>query len=523
MAKEVLSALPYDLEAEQSVLGSMLIDVELQFEIRSKLKVEDFYLESHKLIFDGICSVLDSNRPVDVVTLTDEMAKTPVSSGKKRKADIASLAREMENNTTLQKAGGIEYLYELTRATPSAANYEYYLEIVKRDSTLRKLIRSADEIIKDARNSKDITTSVSFAEKSIFDISEQLDTSSLTNLYNNVDDVIEEYTKIQNDKNYLQGVNTGFTTYDYMTNGLHKGNLVIIAARPSVGKTTFVMNMVEHMATKQNSVCAVFALEMTKKELTERMIASLSGVPSNLAKKGKLEKEDWSKIWTAKKLLSKTNIYIDDTSNTTFPEILSKCRRLKAEKGRLDVIVVDHIQLMNAVKPNESRQAEITEISRGLKMIAKDLNVPVIALSQLSRAVEKSGRKPILSDLRESGAIEQDADVVMFIHRPNMTGEINEDEGKNQNKSQFDANANQDIAEIIVAKNRSGARGSFSVLFKGDVSRFFNIDNSIVEPDDTYNNKNSGLSQIVSDGDYDSQTPTENFDYQEEKGVDDVF
>lgn len=495
MANNVISALPYNLEAEQSILGSILIDKELQYEIRAQLKRDDFYMESHKLVFDSICSVLDASKPVDLVTLTDNMAKTR-SKNKKRvrgNVDVVSLAEDMESKTTLEKAGGIEYLSALSLATPSAANYEYYLSIVKRDSTLRKLIRSAEEIIKDAKLSTDSTKSLALAESRIYEISEQLDTSSLTNVKENVDEVIEMFSKIQQDKNYNQGLKTGFTVYDKMTKGLHNGNLVIVAARPSVGKTTLVMNIVEHVAIKSNAVCAVFALEMTKNELAERMIYSLSGVPSEVQKEAKLETKDWQKIWNAKKLIEQAEMYIDDSSIVTVPDILSKCRRLKSIKGKLDLIVVDHIQLMTAVKSNDSRQAEITEISRGLKMIAKELDVPVIALSQLNRDGEKKGTKPVLSNLRESGAIEQDADVVMFIHRPDRTpeGAENPDAVK------------KDETEIIIAKNRSGPIGSFNLMFKGELSKFVNVvyneSNMVIPPENHSQNTFTNLGDAIFD------------------------
>ncbi len=480
MAKEI-NSLPYNLEAEQSLLCSILIDRDMQYEIRAKLKTEDFYVESHKLIFEGICSVLDGNKPVDVITLTDEMSKTPTTN-QKRRVDVATLAKEMEIKTTLQNAGGIDYLIELTTVIPSSANYEYYLEIVKRDSTMRKLIKGAGDIIADATYSTDSRSSIAKAEKIIYDISEQLETSSLTQAKENTMEVVEYFANIQNDKNFMQGMNTGFTMFDKLTRGLHRGNLVIVAARPSVGKTTFVMNVVEHVALKSDAVCAVFALEMTKKELVERMMYSISGVSSENIRQGVMSNEEWHAVWDAQKLIDSTDIYIDDTSMTTVPDILSKCRRLKNIKGKLDLIVVDHIQLMNAVKPNDSRQAEITEISRGLKMIAKELDVPVIALSQLNRSVEKVGRKPILSDLRESGAIEQDADIVMFIHRPEMTPEGKSEDGQVQKKGE---------TEIILAKNRSGALGNFNVLFKGEQSKFVNISYNVEPQGYQQNGQNS--------------------------------
>ena len=444
-------ALPYNLEAEQSLLGSILIDMELQFEITSKLKEDDFCLESHKLIFSAMYDILSKNKPIDLVTLSDELDK----------------------RSTLDKAGGMDYLTELTRATPSASNYEYYYDIVKRDSTLRKLIRGAKKIESEAEESKDYLRSVAFAEKAIYDISEQLDTSTMANINDAFPGILDKFEKIQKDKNYFQGLKTGFTGLDNLTNGLHAGNLIILAARPSVGKTTFAMNIVENVAIKTKAVCAVFALEMTKEELAQRMLCSVSNVSAQDALKGKLEDDDWQRLWQAQKLLSETNIIVDDTSMTTCPEILSKCRRLKSRLGRLDLIVVDHIQLMNATKQSDSRQQEVTEISRGLKMIAKELDVPVIALSQLSRLVtSRKGQKPMLSDLRESGAIEQDADIVMFIHRPDLTAD---------DKEKAEGKYKDGVAEIILAKNRSGACDSFELVFKGEKSKFINMPSSYIE------------------------------------------
>ncbi len=444
MQQEKSNVMPYNLEAEQSVLGSILIDQELQYEIISKLKENDFYLESHKLVFDAMYKITSANVPVDFVTLSDMM----------------------EKSATLEKAGGIDYLTVLARITPSAANYEYYLEIVKRDSTLRRLIRSAEDIIKEAKNSSDFVRSVSFAEKKIYDISEDLDNTTLTNINTAFSGILEKFEKIQKDKNYLQGLKTGFTGLDNLTNGFKPGNLVILAARPSIGKSTLAMNIVENVALRENAVCAVFALEMTVAELAQRVMCSVSKVSNQDALKGKLQDEDWQKLWQAQKVLTPTNIYVDDTSMTTCPEILSKCRRLKSRLGRLDLIVVDHIQLMNAVKSSDSRQQEITEISRGLKMIAKELSVPVLALSQLSRLVTgRKGQKPVLSDLRESGAIEQDADIVMFIHRPDLAAEEKElEQGK----------VKKNVAEIILAKNRAGACDSFELIFQGEKSKFIN-------------------------------------------------
>ena len=496
MAQQVNNALPYSLEAEQSVLGSILIDGDVQFEIASKIKADDFYVESHKIIFRAMMDILADAKPVDLVTLIDVLSKTPSVKYDKKSAN-SELISNAEKKSMLEKVGGIEYLTELSKVTPSAANYEYYLEIVKRDSVLRKLIKCSDSISKDAKSSDNGSRSLAYAEKLIYDISEELDTSSLTDVNEHVDGVLETFQKIQSDKNYLQGLHTGFTALDDLTNGLHKGNLIILAARPSVGKTTLAMNIVENVAIRHNAVCAVFALEMTKAELTERMLCSIGGVSGEKAKKGRLDSDEWKKLWDAQKILNKSKIFIDDTSMTTVPDILSKCRRLKSmQGGKLDLIVVDHMQLMNAVKTSESRQSEITEISRGLKMIAKELEVPVIALSQLNRASETGKRRPQLSDLRESGAIEQDADIVMFIHRPDRaTTEDNDIKPLSRAE-----------AEIILAKNRSGACESFKLLFKGEQTKFVNIVYNAPDEAPSYMTKQTPSKEPIDDG-YDPTVP----------------
>ena len=500
MAKEINNTLPYSLEAEQSVLGSILIDNEVQFDIASRLRPEDFYIEAHKFIFSAMTEIMGESKPVDFVTVVDVLSKMPSIKYDKKKNDNLDFIATAEKKTMLERVGGIDYITEILRSTPSAANYKYYLDIVKRDSVLRKLIRCSESITKDARSSDDDKKSVAYAEKLIYDISEELDTSSLTNINMHIGDVLTMYENIQSDKNYLQGLNTGFTRFDQLTNGLHKGNLIILAARPSVGKTTLAMNIVENVAVRHNAVCAVFALEMTKTELSERMICSISGVSSQKAKQAKLGSEDWKKLWDAQKIINSTRIFIDDTSMTTAPEILSKCRRLKSlNDGQLDLIVVDHIQLMNSVKTTESRQSEITEISRNLKMIAKDLQVPVIALSQLNRASETGKRKPQLSDLRESGSIEQDADIVMFIHRPDRAPT---EDGSNQPQNRVEA-------EIILAKNRSGACESFKLLFKGEQTKFVNIDYHSPEPPEYLSSKKSTVQDVEEDFDdgFDADIP----------------
>lgn len=456
--------MPYNLEAEQSLLACILLDQIVQIDLISQLKVDDFLVPSHKTIFSCMKEIMAENKPVDLVTLSDLLQK----------------------NGKLESIGGIAYLTEITKIIPSSANYDQYLSIVSRDGILRRLIKSSNLIIEDSVKSTDSAHSLSYAEKLIFDIRDNDERHNLERLgevrLNKVDgkeqnqsyfdDVLNKFEKLQKDKNYYTGLKTGFTQLDYVTNGLHKGNLIILAARPSVGKTTLAMNIVENVALKENAVCAVFELEMTKVELAQRMLCSVGEVPMDSALKGKLEEKDelgFKKLWQAKKLLGDTKIYVDESSNVTPQDILNRARRLKMRQGgRLDLIVVDHLQLMQSAKKAESRQQEVTEISRNLKMIAKELECPVVALSQLSRQIaQRKGGKPVLSDLRESGAIEQDADLVVFLHKPDA------DSGNRPSVQ---------MTDIIIAKNRNGVCTEFPLLFKGDYCKFVNPTNFSGEP-----------------------------------------
>ena len=443
MTMEKLNAMPYNLEAEQSLLGCIIIDQENQTEITNGLYEDDFYVPSHKVIYSAMEGIAASNKPIDIVTLSDAL----------------------EKSANLEKVGGISYLTTIARSTPSASNYNYYLDIVKRDGVLRRLIKAAEGISKEARSSTDSDSALSSAEKAIFDISEHLDTSSLEDLKGSYNEVLDKFEKIEKNKDYTSGLKSGYPGIDALTNGFSKGALIILAARPSIGKTTLALNFATNIALRQNAVVALFALEMTKDELAQKMMCSIANVRMDNAVKGKLTEEDWLKLWNAKKELDSARIFVDDTSMTTPKAVLSKCRRLKSRQG-LDLVIIDHIQLMEANNKNPTnRQQEITEISRALKMMAKELNVPVIALSQLSRLVTgRKGKRPMLSDLRESGAIEQDADIVMFIHRPDLAPDMEKE------KASGEIIAN--MAEIIFEKNRSGERGDVKLLFKGEFSKF---------------------------------------------------
>ncbi|MBQ9710264.1 MAG: replicative DNA helicase [Clostridia bacterium] len=458
MANEKFSALPYNLEAEQSLLGCILVDLEIQLETVSELREEDFYTDSHKLIFNAMKDIARVNKPIDIVTLSDMM----------------------EKNATLEKAGGMDYITTIVQSMPSSANYRQYLSIVKRDSTLRRLIRSSELIIKDAKNSTDSKKSLEFAEGEIFKISEENETSSLLPLADFYDPLLADLEHLERDKDFNRGLKTGFNHLDNLTNGFKKGNLVILAARPSCGKTTLALNMIEHVAIKEKKVCAMFALEMTREELAQKLLCSIGKVKMDSLQKGRLSEDDengWKRMWEAKKRLKEAPIYVDDSPANTIPAMISKCRRLKATHG-LDFIVVDHIQLIYPDhRTAENRQQEVTEISRGLKVMAKELGVPVLALSQLSRGVEQRKGKPVLSDLRESGSIEQDADIVMFIHRPDKSATAQE---------LASGLVEKNVAEVILQKNRSGELGTVKLLFKGEFSKFVNISNYQLEEPGEY-------------------------------------
>ena len=444
--------MPHSLEAEQALLGCLLLDTRIQVEVAAFLKEEDFYAESHKYIFSAMEQIIKLNQPVDLVTLTDALEKMG----------------------TLEKAGGITYIAELTNVMPSSANYQRYLDIVTRDSLMRKLIKGSAQIIEECKTSADKATALSYAEKTVYEISTQADTSEMVRIDKVIPDVMSKLDELATDKSSLKGIKTGYFGLDNIINGLHPSDLMILAARPAVGKTSFAMNIVENVALQGYS-CAVFSLEMGKEQIAERMLCSVAGVSMENAKKGKLNKTEWLKIAQAKEKLSKAKIFIDDSAVIRPRELISKCRRLKSRSG-LDLVMVDYIGLMTPDKTrnSDSRQNEISDISRSLKILAKELNVPVLALSQLNRAVETRKGRPQLSDLRESGAIEQDADIVMFIHRP--------DKGATE-KELAEGKVQKNVAEILIEKHRSGPTGMVKLYFKGECTKFLNLNEETGEPD----------------------------------------
>lgn len=439
--------LPNNLEAEQAVLCSAMNDQEACINIVAKLNPEDFYSASHKTIFSAICELYKDNKPVDMVTLSDQL----------------------ESKDQLEEVGGVSYISVIYNTLPSSAYYASHVDVVKKNSVLRQLIASSNKIIRNAYTGED-GDPLGFAEKSIFEIAEKGQVSALENIAETLPLVMENFEDIHKDGGKVKGIPTGFYQLDRMTNGLQKGALIIVAARPSVGKTSLAMNIVTNAAIEAGAKCAVFSLEMGKDQLAQRMLCSVANVDMSKALHGELTEQDWTKLWKAHKTLSECKIYADDSSLNTPSQILSKCRKLKRERG-LDLIMIDYLQLMTGDGKSDNRQTEVGEISRKMKVLAKEINVPVILLSQLSRAVEQRQNKlPVLSDLRESGQIEQDADMVIFIHRPDK------DNAATENVSQKKEQSKDFNVQLIVAKHRAGELGSIPLAWVGSRVSFVNLD-----------------------------------------------
>ncbi|MBQ2769578.1 MAG: replicative DNA helicase [Clostridia bacterium] len=447
MANEV-NTMPYNRDAEMALLGCLLIDNDIASELVEKLSEEDFYQESHKFIVRAMQKVFAERKPVDLVTVADRL----------------------EGDAVLEKAGGITYLTDLAQITPSAANYKSYYDIIKRDSINRKLIRASRKIIESSMKGADETTALAFAEKSIYDISQETERSALLGMGEDaiIDDVLKKFEMLQSDPDSYKGIPTGFKRLDRITNGLQAGALIVLAARPGMGKTSLAMNLVENASLRAGKTCAVFSLEMPRQEIVQRLVCSYANVSMRNALSGELSAKEWKKLMLAGDQLKKSNIYIDDSSRVTPAEILSKCRRLKTTAGSLDLIMIDYIQLMSSGDPkyggSENRTQEVAAITRELKIMAKELSVPVIALSQLRRIQSK---EPQLSDLRESGAIEQDADIVMFISRPEAIATKEEIESGKIVKG---------AAELILAKHRAGEQGRVALKFIGEYTKFVDVD-----------------------------------------------
>jgi replicative DNA helicase len=434
-----IRSMPHNLDAEQSVLGSMLIDKTAISQAAETLNAEDFYRDSHKVIFSAIKDLYQKDTPIDMITLIDYLRSTD-------KLDVA---------------GGITYITEISNSVPSTANLNSYIQIVGDKSILRKLIRSSTEIIESSYNKQDdVDSVVDLAEKKIFNLSQQKNTSDFEPMNAVLERGFLEIERLFNNKGETTGIPSGFKDLDDKTSGFQKGDMVLIAARPSMGKTTFVLNLAQFAALRAGKSIAVFSLEMSKEQLAYKLLCAEANVDMLKLRTGNLEDRDWENIARASGPLAAAKIFIDDTAGISVMEMRSKCRRLKLEHG-IDMIVIDYLQLMSGSNP-DNRQQEVSEISRSIKAIAKEMQCPVIALSQLSRAPEqRADHRPMLSDLRESGSIEQDADLVMFLYRDEYYNK--ETEEKN-------------VAECIIAKQRNGPVGTVKLAWLGQFSKFGNLD-----------------------------------------------
>lgn len=432
---------PHDTEAEQAVIGSMLTDKDAIIAAIEVLKEDYFYREDNKTIYSAILNLYNRSEAVDIITV---------------KSELSSLGK-------LEAVGGLEYLAELPEKVPTTANVEKYIKIVEEKAILRKLIKTANEIISMGYDeTQEVDTIMDQAEKKIFDTMQEREQTGYTAIKDILVDTFIELEQLYNQKQHVTGITTGFIDLDEKTAGLHNSDLILVAARPAMGKSAFAINIATNAALKGHVGVAYFSLEMSKEQVTSRILCSEAMVDSNKVRTGTIDDEEWGKLANASGELSETQIYIDDTPGISITEIRAKCRKLKLEKD-IGLVVIDYLQLVQGTgKRGASREQEIAEISRSLKILAKEINVPVIALSQLSRAPEqRPDHRPMLSDLRESGSIEQDADIVIFLYRDDY---YNEDSEK------------KNIAEVIMAKHRAGSTGTVELLWLGNYTKFANID-----------------------------------------------
>lgn len=436
---DVFKIPPNNIEAEQSVIGSMLLDKNAISTVAEILRAEDFYKEAHGKIFEAIMELFDKDEPADLVTLVDSLRVKGV----------------------LDIIGGVTYLSNLAASVPTTANVKYYAKIVEEKATLRKLIKSSSELMDKCYSAaEEVPSILEKAEKDIFDISQKAMVHDFEPISKILERSFDEIDMLCKNKGAITGVPTGFTDIDRKTSGFQRGDLILVAARPSMGKTAFAINIAQNAATRHQKSVAVFSLEMSKEQLVQRMLCSEANIDMLKLRTGNLEDDDWGRLARSAGPLASAKMYIDDTPGISVTEMRSKCRRLKIEHG-LDLIVIDYLQLMSGRGRTENRQQEVSEISRSLKALAKEMDAPVIALSQLSRAPEaRADHRPMLSDLRESGSIEQDADVVTFLYR---------DEYYNKETDK------KNIAEVIIAKQRNGPTGTVELYFIGQYTKFQNI------------------------------------------------
>jgi replicative DNA helicase len=439
---------PQDIEAEQAVLGAIFLDADSIIDAMEIIEPQDFYRRSHQIIFQSMIQLNDRNESIDLITLK----------------------AEVEKSNSLEDIGGLTYLTELSQASPSSASIAYYAKIVDDKATLRNLIQTASRIVtKGFEQDEDVQSIVDQAEKSILEVSEKRNSNGFQSIADVLNRTIENIDQLAQNNEEITGLPTGYAALDKMTAGLQKEELIILAARPAVGKTAFALNIAQNVGTKTDRSVAIFSLEMGAESLVNRMLCAEGSIEASHLRTGQLSEEEWRNLIVAMGSLSNASIYIDDTPGIKISEIRARCRKLAQEKGNLGLILIDYLQLIEGTG-RENRQQEVSEISRQLKKLAKELKVPVIALSQLSRGVEqRQDKRPVLSDIRESGSIEQDADIVAFLYRDDYYQREGEDEDEGEEQQ------NNNVIEVIIEKNRSGARGTVELLFIKEYNKFSSL------------------------------------------------
>ncbi|WP_347548224.1 replicative DNA helicase [Pseudalkalibacillus hwajinpoensis] len=438
---------PQNIEAEQAVIGAVFLEIDALTTATELLQPEDFYRAAHQKIFSVMIELSEKGEPVDLVTVTSEL----------------------QDRKLLEEIGGVSYLSDLANSVPTAANVEYYSKIVEEKSILRRLIRAATDIASDGyAKENEIENLLSEAEKSIMEVSQRKNTGAFISIKDVLVTAYDNIELLQNSTGDITGIPTGFSELDRMTAGFQRNDLIIVAARPSVGKTAFALNIAQNVATKTDENVAIFSLEMGAEQLVMRMLCAEGNIDAQRLRTGGLTGDDWQKLTMAMGSLSNAGIYIDDTPGIRVGDIRAKCRRLKQEKG-LGMILIDYMQLIRGDGSIENRQQEVSEISRSLKGIARELEVPLISLSQLSRGVEsRQDKRPMMSDIRESGSIEQDADIVAFLYRDDYYDKESE---------------NKNIIEIIIAKQRNGPVGTVELAFVKEYNKFVNLERRHDESD----------------------------------------
>ena len=437
---------PHDIEAEQAILGCMLTDKDSVIDAIEVLKEDAFYREDNRAIYSAILSLYSKSEPIDLITVKAEL----VEAG------------------NFERVGGLEYLASLPERVPTTSNVDKYIKIVEEKAMLRSLIMSANDLVALGYDeTEDVDILMDMAEKKVFELAQKKNTKGYTPLKDVLVESFEKLEELYNQKGRISGLSTGFMDLDLKTSGLHNSDLIIVAARPAMGKSAFAINIATNIAVQSGKGVAIFNLEMSKEQVGNRILCSEAMVDSNKIRTGQIEDDDWVKLASTLSRLSEAPIYIDDTAGISIMEIRAKCRKLKIEKD-IGLVVIDYLQLIQGSgKRNASREQEISDISRSLKILAKELDIPVIALSQLSRGVEKrDDKRPMLSDLRESGAIEQDADIVMFLYRDDY---YNEDSEK------------KNVAEVILAKHRGGSTGTVDLAWLPSYTKFASLEKRFFE------------------------------------------